>query len=166
MGFCDGGDLYNRLKEQKSVPLEEKQVVEWFVQIAMALQVRIHHSISCYPRFILWKVRSMRSYSALFAVRCGAVVPLPPQFTVIHSRRSPQGHRVATASKACIEIGCSAALTHRRKLAVESNLTRLAVAIPHRIAQANNKGVWTDLKTYWTLHYCILLFISGYLANQ
>ena len=39
MGFCEGGDLYNRLKEQKNVPLEETQVVEWFVQIAMALQV-------------------------------------------------------------------------------------------------------------------------------
>ena len=40
MGFCDGGDLYNKLKEQKGSPLDEKQVVEWFVQIAMALQVR------------------------------------------------------------------------------------------------------------------------------
>ena len=39
MGYCEGGDLYNRLKEQKGVPLEERQVVEWFVQIAMALQV-------------------------------------------------------------------------------------------------------------------------------
>ncbi|XP_022096016.1 serine/threonine-protein kinase Nek4-like isoform X2 [Acanthaster planci] len=38
MGFCDGGDLYHRLKEQKGMALEEKQVVEWFVQIAMALQ--------------------------------------------------------------------------------------------------------------------------------
>ncbi|XP_074646198.1 uncharacterized protein LOC141902392 isoform X3 [Tubulanus polymorphus] len=38
MGYCEGGDLYNRLKEQKGVPLEERQVVEWFVQIAMALQ--------------------------------------------------------------------------------------------------------------------------------
>nr|XP_054751079.1 serine/threonine-protein kinase Nek4-like isoform X2 [Lytechinus pictus] len=38
MGFCDGGDLYTRLKQQKTVALEERQVVEWFVQIAMALQ--------------------------------------------------------------------------------------------------------------------------------
>ncbi|CAL1534577.1 unnamed protein product [Lymnaea stagnalis] len=38
MQYCEGGDLYARLKEQKSVPLEERQVVEWFVQIAMALQ--------------------------------------------------------------------------------------------------------------------------------
>ena len=39
MGHCEGGDLYTRLKEQKGTPLEERQVVEWFVQIAMALQV-------------------------------------------------------------------------------------------------------------------------------
>lgn len=39
MQYCEGGDLYTRLKEQKGVPLEERQVVEWFVQITMALQV-------------------------------------------------------------------------------------------------------------------------------
>ena len=39
MGYCEGGDLYARLKEQKGQPLDERQVVEWFVQIAMALQV-------------------------------------------------------------------------------------------------------------------------------
>ncbi|KAL3853358.1 hypothetical protein ACJMK2_016906 [Sinanodonta woodiana] len=38
MQYCDGGDLYNRLKEQKGTLLEERQLVEWFVQIAMALQ--------------------------------------------------------------------------------------------------------------------------------
>uniref|UniRef100_A0A0B6ZPA0 non-specific serine/threonine protein kinase n=1 Tax=Arion vulgaris TaxID=1028688 RepID=A0A0B6ZPA0_9EUPU len=38
MQYCEGGDLYARLKEQKGAPLEERQVVEWFVQIAMALQ--------------------------------------------------------------------------------------------------------------------------------
>ncbi|XP_034022854.1 serine/threonine-protein kinase Nek4 isoform X2 [Thalassophryne amazonica] len=38
MGFCEGGDLYNRLKQQKGELLPERQVVEWFVQIAMALQ--------------------------------------------------------------------------------------------------------------------------------
>ena len=40
MSFCEGGDLYTRLKQQSGTPLEERQVVEWFVQIAMALQVR------------------------------------------------------------------------------------------------------------------------------
>lgn len=39
MGFCEGGDLYHRLKQQKGELLSERQVVEWFVQIAMALQV-------------------------------------------------------------------------------------------------------------------------------
>ncbi|XP_028432344.1 serine/threonine-protein kinase Nek4 [Perca flavescens] len=38
MGFCEGGDLYHRLKKQKGELLPERQVVEWFVQIAMALQ--------------------------------------------------------------------------------------------------------------------------------
>ncbi|KAL8618167.1 hypothetical protein ACOMHN_059174 [Nucella lapillus] len=38
MQFCEGGDLYNKLKEQKTVLLGERQVVEWFVQITMALQ--------------------------------------------------------------------------------------------------------------------------------
>ncbi|KAK6480702.1 serine/threonine-protein kinase Nek4-like [Huso huso] len=38
MGFCEGGDLYHTLKEQKGKLLAESQVVEWFVQIAMALQ--------------------------------------------------------------------------------------------------------------------------------
>lgn len=39
MGFCEGGDLYHRLKQQKGELLPERQVVEWFVQVAMALQV-------------------------------------------------------------------------------------------------------------------------------
>ncbi|NXO92316.1 NEK4 kinase, partial [Certhia brachydactyla] len=38
MGFCEGGDLYHKLKEQKGKLFPENQVVEWFVQIAMALQ--------------------------------------------------------------------------------------------------------------------------------
>lgn len=40
MQYCEGGDLYTKLKEQKCVLLDERQVVEWFVQIAMAMQVR------------------------------------------------------------------------------------------------------------------------------
>ncbi|KAI1890931.1 hypothetical protein AGOR_G00158670 [Albula goreensis] len=38
MGFCEGGDLYQRLKQRKGEHLLERQVVEWFVQISMALQ--------------------------------------------------------------------------------------------------------------------------------
>ncbi len=41
MGYCEGGDLYSRLKEQAGRSLDERQVVEWFVQIAMALQVLV-----------------------------------------------------------------------------------------------------------------------------
>ena len=41
MGYCEGGDLYGRLKEQNGKFLDERQVVEWFVQIAMALQVSL-----------------------------------------------------------------------------------------------------------------------------
>ncbi|KAM4721752.1 serine/threonine-protein kinase Nek4 [Rhinophrynus dorsalis] len=38
MGFCEGGDLYHKLKEQKGKLLPESQVMDWFIQIAMALQ--------------------------------------------------------------------------------------------------------------------------------
>ncbi|XP_053325201.1 serine/threonine-protein kinase Nek4 isoform X2 [Spea bombifrons] len=38
MGYCEGGDLYHRLKEQKGQLLPEGRVVDWFVQIAMAMQ--------------------------------------------------------------------------------------------------------------------------------
>ena len=41
MAFCEGGDMYSRLKTQKGKYLEETQIVEWFVQIAMALQVHV-----------------------------------------------------------------------------------------------------------------------------
>lgn len=49
MQYCEGGDLYNKLKEQKGSLLEERQVVEWFVQISMALQV----SNTCTSNFIV-----------------------------------------------------------------------------------------------------------------
>lgn len=40
MGFCEGGDLYRKLKEQKGGFLPESQVVEWFVPDRhVALQV-------------------------------------------------------------------------------------------------------------------------------
>lgn len=40
MLYCDGGDLYTKIKEQNGKFIEEAQIVEWFVQIAMALQVK------------------------------------------------------------------------------------------------------------------------------
>ena len=41
MAYCEGGDLYTKLKERKTTnqPLTEDQIIEWFVQICMALQV-------------------------------------------------------------------------------------------------------------------------------
>ena len=47
MQFCEGGDLYNKLKEQRGTLLDERQLVEWFVQIAMALQVRPNKKYLC-----------------------------------------------------------------------------------------------------------------------
>ena len=47
MGYCEGGDLYTKLKEQakQNELLSERQIVEWFVQIAMAIQVFPYISI-------------------------------------------------------------------------------------------------------------------------
>ena len=38
MGYCEGGDLCSRLKTYRGQLLAEVQVVEWFVQITLALQ--------------------------------------------------------------------------------------------------------------------------------
>jgi NIMA (never in mitosis gene a)-related kinase len=42
MAYCEGGDLYTKLKERKikKESLSENQIIEWFIQICMALQVR------------------------------------------------------------------------------------------------------------------------------
>ncbi|CAF2733074.1 unnamed protein product [Rotaria sp. Silwood2] len=47
MAYCEGGDLYTKLKERKAnkQPLTENQIVEWFVQICMALQYMHDKSI-------------------------------------------------------------------------------------------------------------------------
>lgn len=66
MGFCDGGDLYNRLKQQKNAALEERQVVEWFVQIAMALQVRNDGEPS-YHIIISWIYKALKTSALLLS---------------------------------------------------------------------------------------------------
>jgi NIMA (never in mitosis gene a)-related kinase 1/4/5 len=41
MGFCEGGDLYNLLQKEyklKHLIVEERQIVQWLIQIAMALE--------------------------------------------------------------------------------------------------------------------------------
>ncbi|CAF1091671.1 unnamed protein product [Adineta ricciae] len=47
MAYCEGGDLYTKLKERKAnhQPLPENQIIEWFVQICMALQYMHDKSI-------------------------------------------------------------------------------------------------------------------------
>ena len=56
MAYCEGGDLYTKLKEKKTKKelLVEDQIIEWFIQICMALQVKklfffyflLFHSVS------------------------------------------------------------------------------------------------------------------------
>lgn len=40
MDYCDGGDLYRKIIERKriGVPFDERQLVQWFVQICLALK--------------------------------------------------------------------------------------------------------------------------------
>lgn len=38
MGYCERGDLYTFIRNRKGVLFQEKQIVEWFIQICMALQ--------------------------------------------------------------------------------------------------------------------------------
>ncbi|KAG1670063.1 Serine/threonine-protein kinase Nek1 [Nymphon striatum] len=38
MDYCDGGDLYTRINAQKGVPLSENTIIDWFVQICLALK--------------------------------------------------------------------------------------------------------------------------------
>ena len=63
MNFCEGGDLYTKLKSQvkECQTLKENQVVEWFVQIAMALQVFFRQILSeFYLSVILRLILSMQ----------------------------------------------------------------------------------------------------------
>ena len=43
MAYCEGGDLYTKLKQykEKQNTLTETQIIEWFIQITMALQVNL-----------------------------------------------------------------------------------------------------------------------------
>lgn len=45
MAFCEGGDLYTKLKYRKKQLLSEEQIVEWFIQIVLALQYMHDRSI-------------------------------------------------------------------------------------------------------------------------
>eukprot|EP00041_Stephanoeca_diplocostata_P035314 m.1241102 g.1241102 ORF g.1241102 m.1241102 type:complete len:183 (+) comp24674_c0_seq13:587-1135(+) len=45
MVYCEGGDLYHRLRAQKGVLLPENQIVEWAIQIALGVNYLHSHSI-------------------------------------------------------------------------------------------------------------------------
>ncbi|CAF2420842.1 unnamed protein product [Rotaria sp. Silwood2] len=45
MAFCEGGDLYTKLKYRKKQLLNEEQIIEWFIQITLALQYMHERSI-------------------------------------------------------------------------------------------------------------------------
>lgn len=45
MAFCEGGDLYTKLKYRKKQLLSEEQIMEWFIQITLALQYLHDRSI-------------------------------------------------------------------------------------------------------------------------
>ena len=38
MDYCDGGDLHSRLQAQRGILLGEDQILDWFVQITLALK--------------------------------------------------------------------------------------------------------------------------------
>jgi NIMA (never in mitosis gene a)-related kinase len=45
MAFCEGGDLYTKIKYRKKQLLNEDQITEWFIQITLALQYMHEKSI-------------------------------------------------------------------------------------------------------------------------
>lgn len=38
MDFCDGGDLHSRIQAQRGVYFPEEQILDWFIQITLALK--------------------------------------------------------------------------------------------------------------------------------
>jgi NIMA (never in mitosis gene a)-related kinase len=38
MDYCDGGDLHSRIKAQRGILFTEDQILDWFVQITLALK--------------------------------------------------------------------------------------------------------------------------------
>ena len=38
MDYCDGGDLYKRISDQKGKFFAEEQILNWFVQLCLALK--------------------------------------------------------------------------------------------------------------------------------
>ncbi|XP_015202671.1 serine/threonine-protein kinase Nek4 isoform X3 [Lepisosteus oculatus] len=82
MGFCEGGDLYHRLKEQKGRLLTERQVVEWFVQIAMALQSDVWALGCCvYEMATLKHAFNAKDMNSLvYRIVEGKLPPMPKEY--------------------------------------------------------------------------------------
>jgi serine/threonine-protein kinase Nek1/4/5 len=38
MDYCDGGDLHSRIQAQRGILFPEDQILDWFVQITLALK--------------------------------------------------------------------------------------------------------------------------------
>lgn len=38
MNYCDGGDLHSRIEAQRGILFDENQILDWFVQITLALK--------------------------------------------------------------------------------------------------------------------------------
>jgi len=37
MAYCDGGDMYTKIKERNKKPFEEEEIWIWLVQMALAI---------------------------------------------------------------------------------------------------------------------------------
>ncbi|XP_077780923.1 serine/threonine-protein kinase Nek4 isoform X6 [Podarcis muralis] len=84
MGFCEGGDLYHKLKEQKGKLLPESQVVEWFVQIAMALQSDVWALGCCaYEMATLKHAFNAKDMNSLvYRIIEGKLPPMPKDYSM------------------------------------------------------------------------------------
>ena len=38
MDYCNGGDLHSRIQAQRGRPFTEDQILDWFIQITLALK--------------------------------------------------------------------------------------------------------------------------------
>ncbi|XP_078270181.1 serine/threonine-protein kinase Nek4 isoform X2 [Rhinoraja longicauda] len=83
MGYCEGGDLYHKLKEQKGILLSESQVVEWFVQIAMALQSDVWALGCCAFEMATLKhaFNAKDMNSLVFKIIEGKLPPIPKEYS-------------------------------------------------------------------------------------
>ena len=53
MAYCEGGDLCTYIQKYKGKLFAEQQVVEWFVQITLALQVKYKNLFSYLKHFYI-----------------------------------------------------------------------------------------------------------------